>query len=224
MRIISLLASPHGEEGNTAALLDLVVEGARNEGAEAETIILPGGTVGPCKACDVCHKQGACPHKDDFESIKGKVYEADGILLASPNYIFNVSAQMKAFMDRCAGVIHCMSFGGRYGASVVTSGGGGEEPICEYMNRFLTITGITPVGSVWATMGAIQDGSFPEEIQDQARGLGKKLVESCESKAAFPEIKKAQDEFKERMRMLIMYRKEEWPYEYEYWQKHYGME
>lgn len=224
MKIISLLASPHGLKGNTAALLELVMEGARGAGAETETVVLPGGTVGPCKACDVCHKQGACPQKDDFESIKAKIYEADGLALASPNYIFHVSAQLKAFMDRCCGVIHCMSFRGKYGASVVTSGGGGEEPIADYMSRFLVTTGITPAGAVGATMGGIQGADFPDDIKNDAMNLGKKLVESCESKASFPEIEKAQAEFKERMQMLLQFRKEEWPYEYEYWREHYGME
>jgi len=223
MRIISLLASPHGLKGNTAGLLEHVMEGARNSGAAAETVVLPGDNVGPCKACDVCHIKGACPQKDEFESIKAKIYDADALVIASPNYIFHVSAQLKAFIDRCCGVIHCMSFQGKYGASVITSGGGGEEPIAEYMNQFLVTTGITPVGSVWATMGGIQ-GEFPDDIKGDARALGKRLVEACESKASFPEVEQAQAEFRQRMRMLVTFRKEDWPYEYEYWQKHYGME
>jgi multimeric flavodoxin WrbA len=78
----------------------------------------------PCLACDTCHRKGRCAQNDEFESIKGKILEADGLVLASPNYIFSVSAQLKAFMDRCCGVVHCMAFEGKYGVSVVTSGGG----------------------------------------------------------------------------------------------------
>ena len=85
-------------------------------------------------------------------------------MLASPNYISSVSAQIKAFMDRCCGVIHRMAFEGKYGASVVTSGGGDEEPITQYMNHFLITTGVMPVGSVWATMGEIVGDYFPEEV------------------------------------------------------------
>lgn len=50
--------------------------------------------------------------------------------------------QVKAFMDRCSSIIHCLGFQGRYGDSVVTSGGGDEGPIAEYMNPLLMITGI----------------------------------------------------------------------------------
>jgi multimeric flavodoxin WrbA len=224
MRIISLLATPHGLKGNTAGLLGHVMEGARSAGAEVETVVVPGGTVGPCKACDVCHKQGTCPQKDDFESIKAKILGADGVVLATPNYIFHVSAQLKAFIDRCCGVIHTMAFSGKYGASVITSGGGGEEPIAEYMNMFLITTGITPVGSVWATMGGIMDGQFPEDVREDAAALGRRLVESCESKAQIAEAEEAKAEFRERMQMLVQFRKDDWPYEYEYWQKHFGME
>jgi hypothetical protein len=58
-------------------------------------------------------------------------------------------------MDRCCGVINCLEFEGKYGASIVTSGGGDEKPIADYMNHFLITTGIHPVGSVRATMGSL---------------------------------------------------------------------
>jgi multimeric flavodoxin WrbA len=222
MKIISLVGSPHKEKGNTAKLLRLVLDGAEGAGAQTETIFLPGGTVLPCRACDNCHKKGTCPQKDDFESIKQKIYESDALVLASPNYIFSVSAQMKAFMDRCCGVIHCMSFEGKYGASVVTSGGGDEKPIVDYMNHFLVTTGVTPVGSVWATMGA-SSGGFTDEIKNEALELGKNLVRSRKSKSAFPEVEKFRNEFKQRMQLLMLYRKEEWPYEWEYWRTHRGL-
>ena len=95
MKIISLLASPHGLKGNTAALLRHVLEGAEAEGAQTEVIVLKGDTVLPCRACDACHKKGHCVQKDDFESMKEKIMAADGLVVASPNYIFNVSAQLK---------------------------------------------------------------------------------------------------------------------------------
>jgi multimeric flavodoxin WrbA len=224
MRIISLVASPHGARGNTAALTELVLEGARSAGAETETIFLPGGTVLPCRACDACHKKGVCSQKDDFESIKQKIYEADALVLGSPNYIWSVSAQMKAFMDRCCGVIHCMSFEGKYGASVVTSGGGDEEPICDYLNHFLIMTGITPVGSVWATMSATLGEGFNNETRQAARQLGEQLVGACEQRMTFPDVEKGRNEFKQRMQTLMEYRKEDWPYEWEYWRKHHGLQ
>jgi len=223
LKIISLLGSPHGHKGNTARLLFHVLEGAKTEGAKTETIVLAGTNVLPCLACDTCHRKGRCPQKDEFESIKERILEADGLVLASPNYIYSVSAQLKAFMDRCCGVIHCMAFEGKYGASVVTSGGGDEEPIAQFMNHFLITTGVIPVGSVWATMGTIAGEDFPEEIQKKALDLGKKLVRSWNEKAVISEAEEVRRSFEERMRRLMLYRKEDWPYEFEYWRTHRGL-
>jgi multimeric flavodoxin WrbA len=224
LKIVAIVGSPHGAKGNTARLTRIVLEGAEREGALAETITLPGNTVLPCMGCDHCHTKGRCPQKDSFEEIQQKVKEADGVILGSPNYIFSVSAQTKAFMDRCGGTIHCLGFHGKYGASVVTSGGGDEEAIAEYMNHFLMITGIQSVGSVWATMSLICGDDFPEEIAIRALALGKRLVQAWSNKESFPEIQEKMADFKERMKKLMEYRKEEWPFEHEYWKKHWDLQ
>ena len=224
MKIVAIVGSPHAAKGNTAKLTRIVLAGAEREGAEAETIYLPGNSVLPCLGCDYCHKKGQCLQKDSFEEIQQQVKKADGVVLGSPNYIFSVSAQMKAFMDRCGGMIHCLGFRGKYGASVVTSGGGDEEPIADYMNHFLMITGVQSVGSVWATMGSIYGDEFPDDITKGALDLGKRLVEAWKNSESFPEIQEKMTVFKERMRRLMIYRKEEWPYEYEYWKKHWGLQ
>ena len=223
MKIVSLVGSPHGAKGNTAKLTRIVLDGAEKEGAETETIYLRGGSVLPFIGCDNCHKKGLCPQKDEFESLQNKIIEADGLVLGSPNYIFSVSAQLKAFMDRCSSVIHCLRFEGKYGASVVTSGGGDEEPITDYMNHFLIITGIRPVGAVWATMGNITGDTFPDDISSRAFELGRRLVKSWEQKLTDPEVEEKMSAFRQRMKNLMEWRKDEWPYEYEYWRKHRGL-
>ena len=219
LKIIAIIGSPHGEKGSTAKLTRLVLKGAEREGASTETIYLQGDSVLPCLGCDYCHKKGSCFQKDSFEEIRRSVLESDGLVLASPNYISNVSAQMKAFMDRCSGMVHCIGFQGKYGASVVTSGGGDEEPIADYMNHFMMITGIQSVGSVWATMRLVPGDEFPQDIATRAIDLGKRLVSASKNKEVFPEIRKKMDAFEQRMRTLMQYRKDEWPYEYEYWKK-----
>jgi multimeric flavodoxin WrbA len=224
LKIVSILGSPHGPRGNTGRLLKVVLDGAEKQGAETETISLPGNTVLPCRGCNRCHKKGRCVQKDEFQSIKRKILEADGLVLASPNYIFSVSAQMKAFMDRCSSIVHCLAFEGKYGASIVTSGGGDEEPIVDYMNHFLLITGIRPVGSVWATMGRITGPDFPPEITEKALGLGRNLVQSWKNKTTLPEVEEKMADFRERMRALILYRRKDWPGEYAYWREHRGLQ
>lgn len=222
MKIVTLIGSPHGKAGNTARLVNIVSEGAESQGAVTETIFLNGKNVLPCMGCDTCHKKGVCVQKDEFEAIKQKIMEADGLILGSPNYIRQVSAQMKAFMDRCCGVVHCLSFEGKYGVSIVTSGGGDEASVADYMNYFQMITGIQPAGSVWATMGNIAGDAFPEDIRNKALELGRHLVQSWKQKTVFPDAQAITLKFRERMRLLMQWRKDEWPYEYQYWETHRG--
>ena len=223
MKIVGIVGSPRGTRGNTAALLKIVLTGAESQGADTEMIAIRGLEVKPCKACNSCHKKGVCPQKDGFNAIKEKVLAADALVLASPNYIFHVSAQMKAFLDRCASLIHCLALEGKYGAAVVTSGGGDEEPIADYLNHFLATAGAVPVGSVWATMGKIYGNDFPEDIREKAFALGKELMAWWKAKKTNPEFEGESSRFRERMRSLMLRRKHEWPYEYAYWQKRRGL-
>ncbi len=222
MDLICLLASPHGLHGNTARLLQHVIEGAQSAGATAETIVLDGRNVRPCNGCDACHKVGRCVQQDEFEAIHARIDAADGLVIASPNYIFNVSAQLKAFMDRCCGIIHCLSFGGKYGAAVVTSGGGGDDPVIDYMNRFLMVTGIRPVGGVHATMGGLPEGVFTAGLVLEAEQLGQRLVDAWQRQAVDPSVERQIRVFSERMRELVFWKKEEWPHEYRIWQQREG--
>ena len=219
MKIVALLGSPHGLKGNTARLLKIVLEAAKEEGARTETIVVNWKKVAPCLACDVCHIKGRCRQKDDFEAIKGKIMAADALIMATPNYIDNVSAQLKAFMDRCCGVVHCLGFEGRYGAAVVTSGGGNEKPIAEAMNYFLIETGIRPVGEVWATMMNVGEQDFPEDITNQALTLGKNIVAAVKNKIKTKKVERRMQAFRKRMQSLVLSHKDEWSYEYKYWQE-----
>jgi len=223
MKVVCILGSPHGMQGNTGGLLSLVLDGVYAAGGKADLVLLDGKNVKPCLGCDNCHKSGRCPQDDSFETILQTIKDADGLILASPNYIFNVSAQMKAFMDRCCGVIHCLAFEGKYGLAIATSGGSSEDPIIEYMSRFLLVTGTRPAGGMHVTMASLPDGEFTGKIRAQARDLGVHLVKAWRAQESDPVVEEAMDAFRDRMRQLVTYRKEDWVHEYSYWQQHHGL-
>jgi multimeric flavodoxin WrbA len=219
MKIIAIIGSPRGMQGNTGRLLEEVLSGVREAGAETEILSLKSLNVQPCVACDVCHKSGVCNINDDYEVIKDKLLACDGFILASPNYIFSVSAQMKALFDRCNGLIHCMALEGKYAAVVETSGGGDDEEVLIYMSRFAKTLGATSVGGIGSAIAGIR--TFPEEeiLYANARNLGQKLYQSIADKLVYPEQEGFRAEFKSRMSGLVDFMQEYWPFEREYWAK-----
>lgn len=219
MKFLAINGSPHGERGNTAILMDKVLEGVKQAGGTVEIVYLSKIKVNPCLGCDHCHKTGNCPIPDDFEALKEKFLACDGFILASPNYIMSVSAQMKAFFDRCCGVIHCQAMDDKYGAVVETSGGGGDELVLDYMERIVGMLGAWSVGGVGSSLAG--EHLFPEQekLFAKATALGQDLYLSTLEKREFPEQEGAKLALGTYMRGLVDYMKEFWHYEYDYWQK-----
>ena len=219
MKILAILGSPHGMRGNTARLMEEVLAGAKSVGGEIEIVSLSETKIQPCVGCDICHKVGGCPINDGFGPLIDKLLACDAFVLASPNYIFSVSAQMKAFFDRCCGVIHCQALVGKYGAVVETSGGGGDADVLDYMQRFIGVLGATAVGGIGSSMAGPR--TFPDEVSlfERARELGRELYQSTRGKRELPKQEEARLAFGARMKGLVEYMKDFWPYEYEYWQR-----
>ncbi len=100
-RVMVILGSPR-RNGNSAILADQVAEGARNKGAAVESFYLNGLNLKPCQGCERCQQGDAngCVVDDDMHRIYPVLRESDSIVIASPVYWFNVSAQTKVFIDR----------------------------------------------------------------------------------------------------------------------------
>ena len=219
MKIIAINGSPHGMKGNTGRLLDEVVAGAATAGATVEILSLAGVTMQPCVACNACHVTGICPLPDGYEAIKSKFLAADGFILASPNYIFSVTAQMKILFDRLNGVVHCQSLAGKYGAVVETSGAGEDEEVLVYMQRFINGLGAQAVGGIGSPMAGIR--TFPDEeaLFSRARALGAELVSAIRAKRHYPEQAAAIATISARMEGLVTMMQAYWPFERKVWQE-----
>ena len=90
--------------GNTDVMLGWVMEGAREAGAEVETVVLRGKTVAQCMGCDTCAKPPyKCIHRDDVDSIQPLLQDAQAIVLATPVYWWGPSGLLKTFVDRWYG-------------------------------------------------------------------------------------------------------------------------
>ena len=82
MKMISIVGSSHGKKGNTATLVESVMNAASSESALTETFLLSDYTINSCKGGMTCCKTGRCAIDDDFGQIKNAMLEADGIVLA----------------------------------------------------------------------------------------------------------------------------------------------
>jgi multimeric flavodoxin WrbA len=220
MNITVIIASPHGMKGNTGRLLEEVISGLCEE-AQTELIDLSKQKILPCTGCDLCHKTGVCHLQDDYESIKQSLLSCDGFILASPNYIFSVTAQLKSLFDRSGNIIHCLMLEGKYGAVVETSGGGDDDEVIGYMNRFINATGAQSVGGVGSPVAGERVFPQQETLFGQAQKLGHELCRCIQEKEHFPDQAAYRGTFKARMKRLIEYRKDDWTTEHHYWQEHH---
>ena len=102
MKVLAINGSPRGERGNTERILQAFLAGAREAGADAETVYLREKTIHPCTGCFTCWTKtpGVCIHQDDMPALLEAVRAADILVLATPLYIFTVSGLMKDFLDR----------------------------------------------------------------------------------------------------------------------------
>ena len=83
----------------------------------------------------------SCPINDDVGMILEKMLKADGIIFASPNYINQITASLKALWDRAGHFIHCRRLLGKYVVGVVSSGSGEDKAVLDYIQYYANICG-----------------------------------------------------------------------------------
>ena len=101
MLVVGLQGSPR-KKGNTNFLLSTFMTAAEKLGARTIVIDVTQKKIIPCKEYTVCEKKGYCPIEDD---VKDEIYpllrEAELVVLATPIFFYNMTAQLKAVVDRC---------------------------------------------------------------------------------------------------------------------------
>ena len=172
MKVLAINSSA-GKDGNTALLINAVFEELNKEGIETEMIQLAGKVVEPCKACWACGGRKNCVHKKDlFQEIYEKMIQADGILLGSPVYTANISANMQAFLER-ASVVADMNrnenlLRHKVGAAVTAARRGGALNALDAMNHFFMLQDMFIVGSSYWPMAY---GRMPGEVKEDQEGI-----------------------------------------------------
>ncbi|MCG6946600.1 MAG: flavodoxin family protein [Deltaproteobacteria bacterium] len=99
VKVLGIYGSPR-KGGNTDLLLDRILEGAQAAGAKVESIYARKLKMSGCIECGSCDDTGECAVHDDMDTVYPLLQEADVIFLASPNFFYNVTAQVKLLIDR----------------------------------------------------------------------------------------------------------------------------
>ena len=89
---------------NTAAMVEAFAEGVRSAGAEVKHVRLYDIDYKGCRSCMACQLKGkrvdSCRFKDGITDILSECAAADGLVLASPIYFGEVTAELRAFWER----------------------------------------------------------------------------------------------------------------------------
>jgi multimeric flavodoxin WrbA len=174
MKVVAIVGSPHSK-GNTSYLTDVALKELAAQGIETEKIVLGECVVNPCLGHEKCETYAVCRIKDDAPGIIKKFNEADGVILASPVYFFNVSAQMKAFIDRN---FFTFTHGGRrkarYAGLIAIGGGGGADEAIDALKRFVGL----PDENCFVVAGYTGQGAAKDkpDLVQKAKDMGKKLA------------------------------------------------
>ncbi len=190
VKIIGVSGSPR--KGNTDTAVQIALEAAKEISPDIETELVSLATlkINPCEGCYSCYgfKKGAdwehiCfVHRDDVAMVYRKLVDADGIIIGSPSYAFDISAKLKALFER--GAPFCHYAGSRLsgalshkvvgGIVVAFERRGGQESALSTIHRFAMAIGSSFV---------VGSRPFPSDPPPQASFLGG-LVDTCDSKVS----------------------------------------
>jgi len=182
MKVVAFNGSPRAN-GNTSILIEHVFKPLREEGIATELVQVGGQDIHGCRACYQCfeRKDGHCVFDDLLNVCVDKMKEADGIILGSPTYFANVSAELKALIDR-AGLVNVAN--GRFlqrkvGAAVVAVRRAGAVNAFDAINHFFQSTHmIIPGSSYWNLAVGREIGEVEGDDEGMAtmENLGKNMA------------------------------------------------
>ena len=183
MKVVAFNGSGR-KNGNTAILIDTVFAELHQEGIETEMIQLAEKTIRPCIACRKCieKQNGRCIFTDDAANeCLEKMVAADGIIMATPVYFSDVSAQLKALIDRAGYIARANDdmLKRKVGAAVIAMRRAGAIGAFDTINRFFMVEQMIVPGAHYFNfalgrgIGAVKED---EEGLDQLRLLGRNMA------------------------------------------------
>ena len=182
MYALAINGSPR-KGGNTEILLKKTLEPLKADGWKTDLVQVGGKQIRGCIACGKCgeNKNLRCAiDKDIFNEVMAKMVEADAIILGSPTYFTDVTAEMKAILDR-SGFVSLSNdgaFRGKIGAAVVAVRRAGAVHVFDTINHMFQICQMIIPGSTYWNLGIGLDKgdvNADEEGLANMRNLGETI-------------------------------------------------
>lgn len=154
MKVLGINCSPR-KGGNTEILIKEVFKALEKEGIKTELFQIGGKRVSGCVACMKCKKKGdaKCHQKNDVinECMK-KMLKADAIIIGSPVYNADITADAKALIEVASYAFRASGspLKHKVGAGVIAVRRAGAVHSFDSLNHFFLINEmIIPGSSYW---------------------------------------------------------------------------
>ena len=135
MKKVTIFIGTQRKQATYQAVQEFIINLKSHVEIDFEYVFLSDYNLGNCEGCKLCFNKGEeyCSLKDDQELLLEKMNKSDGVIFATPNYAFHVTALMKNFLDRMAFTLHRPRFFGKAFTAIVVQGIYGGTKIVKYL-------------------------------------------------------------------------------------------
>lgn len=188
MEVVAICGSPR-PKGNTATLIEALLEGAREAGAKTTRFDPARMRLQDCNACDEClgSPEAACTLDDDMAEIYAALRRADAWVFGTPVYHANVTGTLKRMIDRMyafytneGGEWRLGLEGRRCGAAIVVQADAEQETprrVAEYLEQILGAYNVDVVGGIAeSSLTAPTDAAGRPDLLARAKELGREIA------------------------------------------------
>lgn len=177
VKVVAFNCSPR-KDGNTAHMIGTVLEVLEAEGIETEMVQVGGNVLRGCAACGACKRNAdmKCVHgADGINDYVQKMLEADGIIIGSPTYYSDMSAECKALIDRCGYTLGSAGkpLSRKVGAAVSAVRRAGGIHVIDGIQHFFTINEMYIASSSYWNMSLARDPGDYEKDEEGVRTMRK---------------------------------------------------
>lgn len=186
MKVIGISGSPR-KDGNTEILVREALKPFYEKGWEVTEFFLSSKKINPCTGCETCCETGTCAIKsDDMELLISELEDCDALIIGSPAYYRNVTAQLKALFDRSFAFKNRKLLAGKLGGAIAVGRGegGGQSFVLSIIHNYYLSSGALCVPCEINGLSARADkpGDIlkQENRLRQARILGENIIHYSE--------------------------------------------